>query len=92
MNDDRHYEQLRRDYERQLDDDYRNWAQHRAASRVRQDAPGDSAAKLQKPEGPLESLGRAIGSVVTVPASLDDAEGLGSHPSAVGGAHSRQTS
>lgn len=92
MNEDSHYEQLRRDYERQLDDDYRNWQQHRAGSGLRRDTPGDAAAEHEKPEGALESFGRAIGSVVTVPASPEAAEGLGSDPSAVGGVHSRQTS
>lgn len=92
MNDDSHYRQLRSDYERQLDDDYRNWQRHRAGSGLRHDAHGDSAAEPQKPEGALECFGRAIGSVVTAPASPEGAEGLGSDPSAVGGVYSRQTS
>lgn len=92
MNDDSHYEQLRRDYERQLDDDYRSWQRHRADSGLRRGTPVDSPAEAGQPEGPLESFGRAIGSVVTVPASPEAAEGLGSDSSAVGGVHSRQTS
>lgn len=92
MNDDSHYENLRRDYERQLDDDYRSWQQHRDGSGFRRNTPHNSAAEPQAPESAVQSFGRAIGSVVTVPASPEAAEGLGSDPSAVGGVHSRQSS
>ncbi|MBA3596354.1 MAG: hypothetical protein H0W40_03120 [Methylibium sp.] len=92
MNDDKHYEQLRRDYERQLDDDYRSWQSHRTGSNPARNPPGGPAAKQKKPESAVESFGRAIGSVVTVPASPEGAAGLGDDPSAVGGVHSRQTS
>lgn len=92
MDHDSHYEQLRRDYERRLDDDYRNWQRHRAGLDSKPGTPGTwSAAKPAKPEGALESFGRAVGSVVTVPASPEGAGGLGDDPSAVGGVHSRQT-
>ncbi|MBA2721789.1 MAG: hypothetical protein H0W48_06545 [Methylibium sp.] len=92
MNDDKHYQQLRRDYERQLDDDYQSWQSQRVGSGPERPPPGGSAEKSKKPESAVESFGRAIGSVVTVPASPQGAAGLGDDPSAVGGVHSRQTS
>lgn len=87
MNDDHYYEQLRREYERELDEDYRAWRAH-AGPRP---APRGDAASSQANDSPAQSLGRAISSVVTVPASPEGASALGTSPRHVGGVYSRQT-
>jgi hypothetical protein len=86
--DDDHYERLRREYERQLDDDYRSWQRHRAGGP--QQRSTDPSAPSGQPEGALASLGRAIGSVVTVPASPQGASALGTDPRHVSGVQARQ--
>lgn len=85
MNDDLYYQQLRQAYERELDEDYRAWREH--AGR-RYDRDREAGAK---PESAAASLGRAISSVVTVPASPEGASALGTSPRHVGGVYSRQT-
>lgn len=87
MNDDHYYEQLRREYERELDEDYRAWRERAGPG----PAPRGDAASGQGNDSPAQSLGRAISSVVTVPASPEGASALGTSPHDVGGVYSRQT-
>jgi hypothetical protein len=72
--DDPHYEQLRREHERQLDEDYQAWRRHRFSSDFQtwRDARREPVAPSR--EGPLHSLGRAIGETVTgtQPPDLDE--------------------
>jgi hypothetical protein len=86
--DDDHYEQLRREYERRLDDDYRAWQRQRAGGPQQRSA--NPSPPAGQGEGALASLGRAIGSVVTVPASPQGASALGTDARHVSGVQSRQ--
>ncbi len=66
--DDWHYHQLRSEHERQLDDDYQAWRQHRF-SRDFEDWR-NSRQQTTEPiapehERPLQSLGRAVSDTVT---------------------------
>ncbi|HET9646365.1 MAG TPA: hypothetical protein VFP68_24100 [Burkholderiaceae bacterium] len=72
--EDLHYHQLRREHERQLDDDYQGWRLHRFSSDFQpwRDARREPLAPSR--EGPLQSFGRAIGETVTgtQPPDLDE--------------------
>jgi hypothetical protein len=65
--DDLHYRRYREEHAKRLDDDYAEWRRRRDA----QKAPPQQRAEAHD-AGPLESLGRAVGEVVTGPASTED--------------------
>lgn len=60
-----HYQQLRREHERQLDDDYAAWRRERFSGDFERWRQGRQESIAQRDEGPLESLGRAISDTVT---------------------------
>lgn len=68
--DDLHYRRYREEHARRLDADYAEWRRRRDAERA-SGAPPQQPAEAHD-AGPLESLGRAIGEVVTGPASTED--------------------
>lgn len=69
--DDHHYRRYREEHAKRLDDDYAAWRRRRDAERQ---GPPAQAAGEARDAGPLESLGKAIGEVVTGPASTEDAQ------------------
>ena len=64
---DLHYRQWRADYERRLDQDYREWLAQRESGRDatrHPDRGGPAVSREEHDEGPVASIGRAVSSVV----------------------------
>lgn len=60
-----HYQQLRREHERQLDEDYQAWRRHRFGDEFNHWRRSRQEPAAPRDDGPLQSLGRAVSETVT---------------------------
>jgi len=87
-----HYQRLRAEHERQLDEDYAAYRQHRFGSEFERWRNGRQEAMAPRDEGALHSLGRAISETVTgsQEPDLQGQEHGGAAPSEDTSRHDRQ--